>query len=320
MFHSKSPLTPNNTLYTPISRVPPISATHRSFPQSPPAHSYPPTPRPLFENTISRQPKEPKKKRERLKWTKVRSILYHSSFWFCVLLNAALLVAAAWGMGEQAWRTGGQKNWNVLVVVLAYVITAFLCITHSWSRIISIKKMLKTMPKPYIPTKPDDVPPKVANHVATEYSRTAVISHISQATTGQQEGWGRPGTKWEGKHFRSWILGSVSVMREALGVKDDLSYSPLSFQPFYNALTRIPSSSPENPFESPSSSSTIPPQEDTGLRVLLNSWVKYIEQARYAKREPGEREAGAVERLVEIVLLTMKIKEEKGNTPAQNKS
>ncbi len=27
----------------------------------------------------------------------------------------------------------------------------------------------------------------------TEYSRTAVIAHISQATTGQQEGWGRPG-------------------------------------------------------------------------------------------------------------------------------
>ena len=27
-----------------------------------------------------------------------------------------------------------------------------------------------------------------------EYSRTAVIAHISQATTAQQEGWGRPGT------------------------------------------------------------------------------------------------------------------------------
>jgi hypothetical protein len=27
-----------------------------------------------------------------------------------------------------------------------------------------------------------------------EYSRTAVIAHISQATKGWQEGWGRPGT------------------------------------------------------------------------------------------------------------------------------
>lgn len=34
---------------------------------------------------------------------------------------------------------------------------------------------------------------KVAKHIATEYTRTAVIAHISQATTGKQEGWGRPG-------------------------------------------------------------------------------------------------------------------------------
>ncbi|WVQ77846.1 hypothetical protein IAR50_007543 [Cryptococcus sp. DSM 104548] len=306
MFHPKS----THTLYTPISRVPPTSATRQSF-QSPADHTYPPSPRPPLQNTIARKTKGPKKKRKLWEWTRIRSILYHSSFWFCVLLNAALLVAAALGLGEQAWRTGGQKNWNVLVVALAYIITGFLCLTHSWSRIISIKKMLKTMPKPYIPIKPDDVPPKVAQHVATEYSRTAVISHISQATTGQQEGWGRPGTKWEGKHLRSWILGSMGVMREALGVKDDLSYSPLSFQPFYDAIARIPSSTPQNPFESPTASDGAL-QEDTGLRVLLNSWIKYIEQARYAKREPGEREAGAVERLVEIVLLTMKIKEEKG--------
>ena len=71
------------------------------------------------------------------------------------------------------------------------------------------------MPKPYMPTKQIDVPKvsplhldnkvlaingwsdwhvqKVADHIMTEYSRTAVIAHISQATTGQQEGWGRPG-------------------------------------------------------------------------------------------------------------------------------
>jgi hypothetical protein len=34
---------------------------------------------------------------------------------------------------------------------------------------------------------------KVADHIMAEYSRTAVIAHISQATKGSQEGWGRPG-------------------------------------------------------------------------------------------------------------------------------
>jgi hypothetical protein len=33
----------------------------------------------------------------------------------------------------------------------------------------------------------------VADHIMVEYSRTAVIAHISQATKGWQEGWGRPG-------------------------------------------------------------------------------------------------------------------------------
>jgi hypothetical protein len=44
-----------------------------------------------------------------------------------------------------------------------------------------------------------------------EYSRTAVIAHISQATKGMQEGWGRPGKcplwLWGGVSSRSVFLG-----------------------------------------------------------------------------------------------------------------
>ena len=72
------------------------------------------------------------------------------------------------------------------------------------------------MPKPYVPTKAIDLPTVrppsplfsgldiwscedvltnkvIADHIMVEYSRTAVIAHISQATKGMQEGWGRPG-------------------------------------------------------------------------------------------------------------------------------
>lgn len=100
-------------------------------------------------------------------------------------------------------------------------------VIHVWSRLLSVKKILRTMPKPYMPTKQIDVPrvsrvctlrylvdcpnldwvagprcfvdvgadieQKVADHIMIEYSRTTVIAHISQATTSQQEGWGRPG-------------------------------------------------------------------------------------------------------------------------------
>jgi hypothetical protein len=40
-----------------------------------------------------------------------------------------------------------------------------------------------------------------------EYSRTAVIAHISQATKGYQEGWGRPGK-------------SISVLVRCIQVED----------------------------------------------------------------------------------------------------
>ena len=74
-----------------------------------------------------------------------------------------------------------------------------------------------------------------------EYSRTAVVAHISQSTKGQQEGWGRPGTftlppvkvpafqkyvakidadgvgtKWENQHLRSYITSTIPKLRQSL--------------------------------------------------------------------------------------------------------
>jgi hypothetical protein len=199
-----------------------------------------------------------------------------------ILIIASLLVGSAYGLGEQALRTGGQRRWNLFVLVAAYVALALVSIIHVWSRILSIKKILRSMPKPYMPTKHIDVPKKVADHISTEYSRTAVIAHISQATTGQQEGWGRPGTKWENQHFRTYILGTVSTMYHALcpGVKP----RPLSIQPLLDAADGM---------------------NDSGaLKLFLNSYARLIDQARYGRREPGEDEALACERIVEVVLLT----------------
>ncbi|WVN87690.1 uncharacterized protein L203_102878 [Cryptococcus depauperatus CBS 7841] len=229
------------------------------------------------------------RKYEEVSWTQIRSVLYHSSFWLFIVIITILLVGAAWGLGEQAWRTGGQKNWNTVVLVTAYAVLLIVSIAHAWSRWLSIKRILRTMPKPYIPIKPDDVPEKVAKYIATEYSRTAVIAHISQATSSQQEGWGRPGTKWEDKHFRSYILSTIPILREALNIPRD--HPPLSLQPFFSAVSDV--------------------KDNGGIRVLINTWAQYIEKARYGKREPEEREAGAVEKLVEIIILTMEIKNRK---------
>jgi len=88
-----------------------------------------------------------------------QSTLYQLSFTFFILLIAALLVASAWGIGEQALRTaGGQKKWNIVVLVAAYVALAVSAVIHLWSRLLSVKKVIRTMPKPYMPTKAIDVP------------------------------------------------------------------------------------------------------------------------------------------------------------------
>ncbi|WWD16955.1 hypothetical protein CI109_101387 [Kwoniella shandongensis] len=229
---------------------------------------------------------------------RLRSILYHTSFYLFILIIGVLLVGSAWGLGEQAWRTGHQRKWNIIVLVGSYVALGIIAIMHVWSRVLSIKRILRTMPKPYIPTKTVDLPKKVANHIATEYTRTAVIAHISQATTGQQEGWGRPGTKWENMHFRTYILSTLHTMRQAL-CPNISSLSPTSLQPLFSAADSF---------------------DDNGaIRLFVNSYAKMIERAMYAKYEPGEGEAAAVEKVVEIVLLTLEVKRRRERDKAKHR-
>ncbi|KAL7420822.1 hypothetical protein Q5752_004775 [Cryptotrichosporon argae] len=205
------------------------------------------------------------------------SFLYHTTFYLFVLVIAVLLVASVAGLIVQAWLSGGNRRWNIFVVVAAYVIVAAIAIVHVWSRLLSINKTLRTMPKPYIPTKTIDVPKKVADHVAAEYSRTAVVAHISQATTGEQEGWGRPGTKWETVHFRTYILSTVATMRDMFA---PVPSAPHDLAPLLAAASAL----------------------DPGpLKVFVSSYLAIVERARYARREPTEVDAQAVERVVELV-------------------
>jgi hypothetical protein len=44
--------------------------------------------------------------------------------------------------------------------------------------------------------------------------------------------------------------------------------------------------------------------DSDALKLLLNSYLKIIDRARYGKREPTESDAAACEKVVEIMLLT----------------
>ncbi|WVF71095.1 hypothetical protein IAT40_005892 [Kwoniella sp. CBS 6097] len=302
--HLSSPLgstptpTPNpnpNPNPNPYSRMTPSTPHSYSYSYPPPAHqsqsASQSTPTPTARSTPrhDRQRQRRQRKGRFLPTARgFRSFLYHSSFYLFVAIIATLLVGSAWGLGEQSWRTGNQKSWNLIVLVAAYVVLGLISVTHVWSRILSIKKILRTMPKPYMPTKQVDIPKKVASHIATEYSRTAVIAHISQATTGQQEGWGRPGTKWEDKHFRSYILSTLPIMCQALA--PNTPSPPLSLQPLLEATDPVKVG------------------DKGALRLFVNSYAKIIENARYGRKEPTQADAEATEKVVEVVLLTLEVK------------
>lgn len=48
------------------------------------------------------------------------SVLYHASFILFLLILGALLVGAAWGLGEQAAKTTHQRRWNLFALCVAF--------------------------------------------------------------------------------------------------------------------------------------------------------------------------------------------------------
>ncbi|ORY26356.1 hypothetical protein BCR39DRAFT_541490 [Naematelia encephala] len=275
-----SPIHPPSPNTIPLSPLPPF---HRSYTRQP-SQSLLDT----DQNRMNDQLRKARKSKKRTTFDArlAKSILYQTSFWLFILILLVLLVGSAWGLGTQAWTTGGERRWNIVILTAAYVVLGIVCIIHIWSRLLTVKKILRTMPKPYIPTKQFDLPKKLADHIMIEYSRTAVIAHISQATKGEQEGWGRPGTKWENQHFRTYIISTLPTMKQAMC--PDATAPPLSLEPLFDAADAI--------------------QDNGAIRLFINSYAKMIEKARYARREPEEVDAAAVEKVVEVVLLTLEMK------------
>ena len=78
--------------------------------------TYPPTP-----GSYQTSPNPiPRRKRQSALKT-LYSSLYHATFALFILIVASLLVGSAYGLGQQAVRTGGQRRWNLFVLIAAYV-------------------------------------------------------------------------------------------------------------------------------------------------------------------------------------------------------
>lgn len=126
------------------------------------------------------------------------------------LINATALIGFLLSFVQQAAYSGNTSRWNIVIIValIAGVLATSLFLIIA--RIFAVRSVLRSIPKPYIPVKTIDVPKvskhkarahlllterplqEIASYIQTEYTRTALVAHLSQPTATKQEGWGHP--------------------------------------------------------------------------------------------------------------------------------
>lgn len=168
------------------------------------------------------------------------------------LINATALIGFLLSFVQQAAYSGNTSRWNIVIIValIAGVLATSLFLIIA--RIFAVRSVLRSIPKPYIPVKTIDVPKvrhtrlvmrrsktlilalkEIASYIQTEYTRTALVAHLSQPNATKQEGWGHPSrfrcvprdleeadtaiaaSPLAGVHFRSTMRSSFWVLCES---------------------------------------------------------------------------------------------------------
>jgi len=204
---------------------------------------------------------------------------------FIGVLNAFAWLVFAFAVGvslvgflSQAVRTSRRRsfknNIDVLIIGIAYTVVFVMSLAFCLKRRISVVRKLQRLSRGRVALHKGDVPKHVHEFVTQEYSRACLISFESLPKDAHREGWGRPGTRWDGVCFRRCLLDTV---------------------PDLDAQARllIPSLPPLRPNDRMSHHyrfiAPLIPTDDEGLSPL-HYYDSAIQLARQADREPTERE------------------------------
>ncbi|KAI0053288.1 hypothetical protein FA95DRAFT_1586048 [Auriscalpium vulgare] len=179
---------------------------------------------------------------------------------------------------SQAVRTSSRRsfknNINVLIIgiayVLAFVMTVSLCVT----RRISMFRRLQRMSKERMAIGKGDAPKAVRQFITQEYARACLVTFEALPKDAQQEGWGRPGSKYAGIHFRRSLL---STIRDIDAVSRLLIPSQPPLRPNDRMLHHLRFVAP------------LIPKDEDGISPL-HYYDSAIQMARHAEHEPKERE------------------------------
>jgi len=182
------------------------------------------------------------------------------------------------GFLSQAVRTSRRrsfkKNIDVLIIGVAYSVVVLTTLAFCVKRRISVVRKLHRLSRGRVALRKGDVPKHVHEYLTQEYSRACLISFESLPKDAHREGWGRPGTRWDGVCFRRLLLDTVP----------DLDTQ---------ARLLIPSLPPLRPNDRLSHHfrfiAPLIPTDEEG-RSPLHYYDSAIQLARQADREPTERE------------------------------
>ncbi|KAI0307850.1 hypothetical protein B0F90DRAFT_1677822 [Multifurca ochricompacta] len=214
------------------------------------------------------------------------------------------------GFLSQAVRTSSRRsfknNIDVLIIGVAYIVVFLMSLAFCLKRRISMFRKLQRLSRGRSALWRGDIPKHVHEFVVQEYSRACLISFESLPKDAHQEGWGKPGTQWDGICFRRFLLDTI---------------------PDLDAQARllIPSLPPLRPNDRMSHHyrfiASLMPTDEDGLSPL-HYYDSAIQLARQADREPTEREfevgVAAADEIKRILLETRQEMLE-GSTPDLNK-
>jgi len=194
------------------------------------------------------------------------------SFAFFFILTGFAIISSGAGLIYQARLSGGvaNANWNVFIVVGSYIAMAIVSLSIYIKRKTATTKRLKGIPKSYIAIKEGDVPKSVSKLIESEFNRASTIVYVSRPTPRVLEGWGVPGSRYDGVNFRRGILDTLPVIdQDARTIVPSL---PL-YRPHLSAAQHF------RPI-----ASLITPHDP----LCLDTYHRLIEKARYSQTEPSE--------------------------------
>ncbi|KAF9068036.1 hypothetical protein BDP27DRAFT_1225015 [Rhodocollybia butyracea] len=125
---------------------------------------------------------------------------------------AALLSCVA--LLSQAVRTSPtrtfDKNFNSLVIGASYIVLVIASLILCAKRTLDVRLRLSRISRTHKTIARGDVPDSVHKFLTEEYARTCLIAFQStQAADAFHEGWGKPGSQYEGIRFRRALLDTI---------------------------------------------------------------------------------------------------------------